>query len=369
MNTRQAVTVVHEMRQQLKERQQEFAEFLGPQLDVKKFSRVASWSVQLNPKLAQCSTQSIVSALQHAAKDGLYPDGHDGVLIPYEMERPDGRRELVCQWLVKIQGMRKKVYRTGKITKWEVQVVQEGDLFEYQLGTNPFISHKPSMTGGRNRPVIAAYSIATFPSGDKVYEVMNHDQIEDVRKRASRSRHGPWSDAIYYPEMCRKTVARLHSKQLPMPDDVVAMFQREDETFGPDFSDQHHEPMVAKTTRAALEQFAPKPEARAAREQSEALREAPADKPESKAEAETKPKQPKNVDEYWKYYIRSRDAATTPAAAKMLADWFASNDEKKLRAVCHVGFDDLDQLESDLKAHISKVEIDNEANGKEKGED
>jgi len=105
--------------------------------------------------------------------------------------------------------------------------VQAGDAFDYQLGDDPYIRHKPAMAGGRARKVIAAYSIATFPDGHVSREVMNADQIEDIRKK-SRARRGPWSDPIFYAEMARKTVAKLHAKQLPMSTDLDRLMHRDD---------------------------------------------------------------------------------------------------------------------------------------------
>src|SRR5262249_1552075 len=124
-------------------------------------------------------------------------------------------------------GIRKKVRNSGALADWNVQVVQDGDFFAYQLGDNPFIHHKPSLVGGRTRKVIAAYSIATYPDGTISREVMNADHLEDIRKK-SRPKKGPWSDPVFVPEMCRKTVARLHSKQLPMSTDLDRVMHRDD---------------------------------------------------------------------------------------------------------------------------------------------
>ena len=58
---------------------------------------------------------------------------------------------------------------------------------------------------------------------------MNGDQIADIM-RLSKAKKGPWSNPVFYPEMARKTVARLHSKQLPKATDLLnPIFQREDE--------------------------------------------------------------------------------------------------------------------------------------------
>jgi hypothetical protein len=150
---------------------------------------------------------------------------------------------------------------------WNVQVVQQGDEFDYALGDNPYIHHKPSPTGGRTRPVLFVYSIATYPDGTKSREVMNIDQVKDIQKK-SRARKGPWSDPIFFPEMCRKTVARLHSKQLPMSTDLDRLLHRDDALY--DFTgarDQRQPiapPQRPATVAAALDAFSGAPDIAAA---------------------------------------------------------------------------------------------------------
>jgi recombination protein RecT len=78
--------------------------------------------------------------------------------------------------------------------------------------------------------VLFAYSIATYPDGTKSREVMNVDAIRDIQSK-SKAKRGPWSDPIFYPEMCRKTVAKLHSKQLPMSTDLDTILRRDDELY------------------------------------------------------------------------------------------------------------------------------------------
>ena len=106
------------------------------------------------------------------------------------MPYADGQKEK-AQWQVMIGGLRKPVMNAGVLSDWNVQVVQEGDEFEYQLGDNPFIHHKPSATGGRARKVLFAYSIATYPDGTKSREVMNGDQIADIMRLSKAGEEGP----------------------------------------------------------------------------------------------------------------------------------------------------------------------------------
>jgi len=219
---------VKTLREDLGRMMDQFKYALPAHIPAERFIRVVMTAVQRNPKLLRCTRQSFFNACMSAANDGLLPDGREGAIVPFS-EDEDGRGGKSDQagWIPMVAGLRKKVRNAGILSDWNVQVVQEGDQFDYALGDTPYIHHKPAPTGGRARKVLFAYSIATFPDGTKSREVMNFDQIEDIRKK-SKAKRGPWSDPTFYPEMARKTVARLHSKQLPQSTDLDRLLQRDD---------------------------------------------------------------------------------------------------------------------------------------------
>jgi recombination protein RecT len=193
---------------------------------VDRFKRIFVTMLQENPNLLSCTPGSLIRCAMRAAQDGLELDGREAACVPFK-----SGGETIAQYVPMILGIRKKVRQSGLVSDWNVQVVYEGDEFEVALGDRPYILHKPSLKGGRKRPIIGAYSIATFSDGTVSREFMNADEIEDIRAK-SKSRQGPWADPVYYPEMARKTVARLHAKQLPMSSDLAAVFTREDQETG-----------------------------------------------------------------------------------------------------------------------------------------
>ena len=224
----QLPTAIKQVRADLNAMETQFANALPPHIPAARFVRVTMTAIQNKPALLRCDRQSLFNALMKCAQDGLLPDGREAAIVPFGENEETGRASAdTAQYLPMIAGIRKKVRNSGALADWNVQVVQDGDFFAYQLGDNPFIHHKPSLVGGRTRKVIAAYSIATYPDGTISREVMNADQLEDIRKK-SRAKKGPWSDPVFVPEMCRKTVARLHSKQLPMSTDLDRVMHRDD---------------------------------------------------------------------------------------------------------------------------------------------
>lgn len=238
------LSVMGQIQEDFTKREQLLAAALPAHMPPERFIRVVMTAVQNDTKLQRCTRTSLFNAAMKAAQDGLLPDKREGAIVSYKDQ---------AQWMPMVLGLRKKARNSGVLADWQAHVVHEGDEFDYQLGDEPFIYHKPQLFGGRDRPVVAAYSVATFKDGTKSREVMTIDEIEDVRKRYARSKDGPWSDPIAYPEMCRKTVARLHAKSLPMSSDLDDLVRRDDELY--DFKKEEGQIEPGKGPRRSIKAF------------------------------------------------------------------------------------------------------------------
>lgn len=250
-------------------------------MDPDKFMALALTAVRKNPKLQRCTQQSFFNAILDAAHDGLMPDGKEGAIIPYG-EDEDGRgKSEIAKWMPMIHGIRKLVQRSGKLTDWKGEIVHKGDKFQISKGDNPQIYHEPSLTGGAKRPILGCYSIARYPDGTLSREWMNIDEIEEIRSK-SKAKKGPWSDPVFYPQMCLKTVMRRHAKQLPMSNDLEVMFQREDAEFALTDRPRVTPPAAPASVAAALDHFGKGEDVRVEDDDepaTEAVERAPAEKP------------------------------------------------------------------------------------------
>jgi recombination protein RecT len=199
---------------------EQFKSALPAHIPVERFCRVVMTALQNNPDLVRkCSRRSLWNSAMKAAQDGLLPDGREGAIVDYGGE---------AQWLPMIAGLRKKARNSGEIATWDAQVVHAKDAFEFELGDEPFIRHRPCLDEEPGQ-VIAAYSVAVLKSGEKSREVMSIAAIEKVRARSRAKKSGPWfSD---FEEMCRKTVARRHSKVLPTSTDLDDLLRRDDDLY------------------------------------------------------------------------------------------------------------------------------------------
>lgn len=209
------------LRSELVKMQPEFAAALPRHISVERFARTVMTAIMGNLDLVNCDRRSLWNAAMRAAMDGLLPDGREGVIVPFKIA---GRK--MAQWLPMIAGLRKKARNSGELSTWDCHVVHERDQFDFALGDDPHITHRPWLGPDRGK-VVAAYSIARLKDGEKSYEVMTAEELEAIRK-LSKAEHGPWDD--FYAEMCRKTVARRHSKSLPMSSDLDDLIRRDDES-------------------------------------------------------------------------------------------------------------------------------------------
>lgn len=197
----------------------QFQAALPAHIPVERFGRVVMTAIQNNPDLLKCSRKSLFNAAMKAAQDGLLPDSREGAMVPFKGE---------VTWMPMIGGIRKKVRNSGEIATWDVHAVFEKDAFEFELGDEPFIKHKPYL-GDRGK-LIAVYSVATLKSGEKSRDVMSVAEVEKIRA-LSKGSNTPWNNPTFYAEMAKKTVARRHSKVLPMSSDLDDLIRRDDHLY------------------------------------------------------------------------------------------------------------------------------------------
>jgi hypothetical protein len=114
----------------------------------------------------------------------------------------------------------------------EARVVKEGDEFSYQLGTEAFVNHVPTLDPGRSaKATTHVYSIARLRRGGApLVDVEDRAGIERVQKRGRQGGFSPWSTD--WDEMAKKTIIKRHAKVLPVRPEIRSILVREDELGG-----------------------------------------------------------------------------------------------------------------------------------------
>lgn len=190
----------------LKGRRGHMAAVAASHLDPERVTRIVLGCVARTPKLAQCTTASIVRSVMQAVELGLEPGSATGqaYLVPFGQD---------CTLVIGYRGLLDLMRRTGQVASVNAQAVYEGDEFEIAFGIEDTLRHIPK---GDPDPakLIGAYAVVRFRDGSHQLGYMTRKQIDAIRSRSRAGNSGPW--VTDYAEMARKTVLRNVAKWCPM---------------------------------------------------------------------------------------------------------------------------------------------------------
>lgn len=227
------ITPMEAMRGTLTKMSPEFQAALPPQINVEKFIRTTLTAVQMQPELLGADRRSLLGSCMKAAQDGLLPDGREAALVIFRSK--EGPK---VQYMPMIGGVLKKIRNSGELASISAQVAYSADFFEYELGDEEKITHKPFLGGDRGQP-IAVYAVAKTKDGAIYREVMSVSDVEKVRNASRAGKYGPWVD--WWDEMAKKTVIRRMAKRLPSSADVDQMMDNDNDQY--DFQQRRQEPV------------------------------------------------------------------------------------------------------------------------------
>ena len=180
-----------------------------------RFTRMALSALNTTPKLNECTPMSFLAALMNAAQLGLEPNTPLGqaYLIPFK-----NKGVLECQFQIGYRGMIDLSYRNPLVQTIQAQVVYENDYFEYELGLEAKLVHKPVL---ENRGEIRLfYGLFKLTNGGYGFEVMSREAMDSYAREYSKSMDNsfsPWKSN--YTGMAKKTVIKQALKYAPVKAD------------------------------------------------------------------------------------------------------------------------------------------------------
>lgn len=182
-----------------------------------RFTRMALSALNNTPQLAECTQMSFLAALMNAAQLGLEPNTPLGqaYLIPYK-----NKNKLECQFQLGYKGMIDLVYRNEQVQTIQAHSVYENDFFEYELGIEPKLVHKPAIKD--RGKIILFYSLFKLQNGGYGFEVMSKEDIDMHAQKYSKaftSSYSPWK--VNYEDMAKKTVIKKVLKFAPLKTDFL----------------------------------------------------------------------------------------------------------------------------------------------------
>lgn len=171
-----------------------------------RIARIAMTSLQNQPKLLECTWQSVVGCIMTCTQLGLELEATQGqaYMVPYKK---------TATLIVGYRGMMTLALRTGAIVSIEARVVREGDVFEY-TDEPPSLRHVRDLDGDPGAAMKYVYAVAVHNNTTQYrqYEVLSAKQIASIKARSQARNDGPWvTDPA---EMWRKSAVRRLCKYL-----------------------------------------------------------------------------------------------------------------------------------------------------------
>lgn len=217
-----------------------------------RFTRMALSALNTTPKLRECTPMSFLAALMNAAQLGLEPNTPLGqaYLIPY-----NNKGVMECQFQIGYKGLIDLSYRNPQMQIISAQAVYENDVFEYELGLNPKLEHRPALED--RGEVRLFYGMFKLVNGGYGFEVMSKAAMDAYAREYSKafdSSFSPWKNN--YIGMAKKTVIKQALKYAPLKTDFRKALSN-DETIkkelSEDMSEIHGEEIWEAEYKEAME--------------------------------------------------------------------------------------------------------------------
>ena len=200
-------------------------------LNPERLMQIAISSINKNPKLAECTPASLLSALMTCSALGLEPSDVDGLgqafLVPFKNKKSD---KTEVQFVLGYKGMLRLARRSRQLKSIVARGVFEGDFFDYTFGTSERIEHIPSAIDRSPQKLTHVYLVANLLDGGQHIDVMTKAQVEAHRKRSSSPNSPSWLND--YEAMAEKTIIRANFKYLPVSTEEQSAVEQ-DGTPGP----------------------------------------------------------------------------------------------------------------------------------------
>lgn len=179
--------------------------------------RIGLNAVSRNPKLMECTPETIVGAIVNCASLGLEPNllGH-AYIVPFWNNKIS---KMEAQFQIGYKGALDLIRRTGQVSTISAHEVYEGDKFEYAYGLEEKLIHVPSGEDDEDK-ITHFYACYKLKDGGSGFVVMTRAQMDKHRDTFTKSKDkkgnvfGPWKD--HYISMALKTVILKLIKYMPI---------------------------------------------------------------------------------------------------------------------------------------------------------
>ncbi|GAA6122609.1 recombination protein RecT [Bifidobacterium psychraerophilum] len=209
---------------------------IGNNMSGERLYQLCVSTINKEPKLAECSPESVLSCFMKCSALGLEPSAVDGLgrayILPYGNRR-NGSVE--ATFILGYKGIIDLARRSGQIKSLHAQAVYQGDEFdtwEDETGQH-FKFHQARDVEHSEKTLTDVFVNAQLMTGGFVFEHMTKSEVDQIRRRSKASNNGPWvSD---YEAMAKKTVIRRVFPYLPVSVNAASAVGADETT--PDYAD------------------------------------------------------------------------------------------------------------------------------------
>lgn len=210
---------------------EELGKALPDSMSPERLTRIALTCLRTNPELTQCTPESLLGALFTSAQLGIEPVAGHAYLLPFNNSYKVGKdwiKKKEVQFILGYKGVISLYYRHAKSVMLVYGVVHANDEFDYELGTEAFLKHKPAKDD--RGQVIGYWIMAELNGGGKPFLYMSHDDCMEHGRKHSKTfnkddnmfyKKSPW--ATNPESMCLKTILLKLSKFLPLSIELQQM--------------------------------------------------------------------------------------------------------------------------------------------------
>jgi len=206
--------------------QKQMVNFFGDEKKALRFLSGVVAAVQRNPKLLECTGESVINSFMTMAQLELMPSDVSGeaYVIPYLNSKKNGNawvKVLEAQFQLGYQGLVTLFYRAG-VKDIVAEIVREKDTFTY---INGVIHHEVDVFNDERGKPIGAYCIIRLVTGGEIVKAMSEKEILAIAAKFSKSYatdKSPWKVAND-PQlwMWRKTVLKQAAKLVPKNEKLI----------------------------------------------------------------------------------------------------------------------------------------------------
>jgi recombination protein RecT len=174
-----------------------------------RLTRLCMTTLRTNPKLLECTLESLLGAMLQSAQLGLDPSVGNCYFIPFKGQ---------VSFQIGYKGLIDLACRSGNVQTVVAGEVRQGDDFHYEFGRNETLKHIPAPHSERGE-VEYYYAYAMMKDGGFAFQVMHLSEIEKIRDEHSISYKYDKNNSIWakhFQSMAFKSVIKRLMKYIPL---------------------------------------------------------------------------------------------------------------------------------------------------------